>query len=198
MSISKRAIRSHSAAAEDRTGFSGARLRARRKELGLSLKDLAERTDLTASFLSLVERGRNTPSLGSLHRIAEALDVAQFHFSQLPNDPNPVVRRQARVKLVYPSGNVTSELLVPNLHGRLEVFITRTNVSAGNIARTPVFDSEECLYLIEGRLRVVLAEGEHVLEAGDAIYFHGNTLCEIRAEGDGEAVFLSAVTPPII
>jgi len=198
MSVSKRAIPLHSASADDRTGFSGVRLRERRHELGLSLKDLAARTNLTASFLSLVERGHNRPSLESLHRIAEALDVAQFHFIQAPNDHNPVVRRQSRIKLIYPSGDITAELLVPHLHGRLEVFITRTTASAANVARTPAFDSEECLYLMEGCLRVVLAEGEFLLEAGDAIYFHGNTLCELRAEGDGEAVFLSAVTPPII
>ena len=87
---------------------------------------------------------------------------------------------------------------MPNLHSRLEMFITRACPSAGNIARIPAYDTEECLLLMEGQLRVALVSGEHVLAPGDAIYFHGNTLCEICAQGDQEAVFLSAVTPPVI
>ena len=48
-----------------------------------------------------------------------------------------------------------------------------------------------------GRLRVVLNEQEYLLEAGDSIYIHGFALREISAIGDTEAVFLSAITPPI-
>jgi quercetin dioxygenase-like cupin family protein len=50
---------------------------------------------------------------------------------------------------------------------------------------------------MEGRLRVVLDDQVHELEAGDSIYIHGFVLREIRALGETEAVFLSAITPPI-
>jgi transcriptional regulator with XRE-family HTH domain len=175
----------------------GERIRARRKELGMSLDELAAQTDLTASFLSLIERNLNNPSLDSLYRIAEALDVPPFYFSQQVHTQNPVVRHDERVKITFPPGDVTSELLVPNLRNRLEVFISRVQPSAGNVARTPKTDSEECLYLMEGRLRVVLEDQEYELEAGDSIYIRGFALREISATGDGEAVFLSAITPPI-
>lgn len=175
----------------------GERIRARRKELGLSLDELAAQTDLTASFLSLIERNLNNPSLDSLYRIAEALAVPPFYFSQAPHSHNPVVRRDERVKIIFPPGDVTSELLVPNLRNRLEVFISRVQPAAGNVARTPKTDSEECLYLIEGRLLVVLDDEAYELDAGDSIYIRGFALREIRALGGTEAVFLSAITPPI-
>jgi transcriptional regulator with XRE-family HTH domain len=179
----------------------GERIRERRKELGLSLEELAERTNLTASFLSLVERNINNPSLDSLYRIAESLGVPPFYFSaaglsaNLPQ--NPVVRRADRVRITFPPGDVTSELLVPNLRSKLEVFISRVQPAAGNVARTPKTASEECLYVMEGQLRVVLNDQEYILEAGDSIYIHGFALREISAVGDREAVFLSAITPPI-
>lgn len=175
----------------------GQRVRRRRKELGLSLQQLAGRTGLTASFLSLVERGQNNPSLQSLHGLAEALDVPLFYFSQR-NDDNPVVRHDNRVKITFPPGNVTCELLVPNLRNRLEVFIGRAHPSAGNIARTPTSDSEECLYLMQGRLRVQLAERTYELDAGDSIYFHGVDVREIRALGRRVAEYISIITPPIL
>jgi transcriptional regulator with XRE-family HTH domain len=179
----------------------GERMRERRKELGLSLEELAARTDLSASFLSLVERNINNPSLDSLYRIAEALEVPQFYFSvdayPAVGAQNPVVRRTERIQITFPPGDVTSELLVPNLRNRLEVFISRVKPAAGNVARTPKMASEECLYVMEGRLRVVLHEQEYLLEAGDSIYIQGFALREISAVGEGEAVFLSAITPPI-
>lgn len=178
----------------------GERVRTRRKGLGLSLDELAERTGLTASFLSLIERNINNPSLDSLYRIAEALDVPPFYFSQSNGQPtlaDPVVRRDKRVKITFPPGNVTSELLVPTLRNKLEVFISRVHPSAGNVARTPKMASEECLYVMEGSLCVALNDQEYTLYAGDSIYIHGFALREIRAVGEAEAVFLSAITPPI-
>ena len=175
----------------------GARIRLRRKERGLSLRDLAAKTDLTASFLSLVERGHNTPSLDSLHRIAAALDVPLFYFSQTDGQ-NPVVRRDERIKITFPPEGLTCELLVPNLRSHLEVFISRVDASAGNIARPTKHASDECIYLIEGQLKVCLQETEYLLEAGDSIYFIGITLQEICAVGDEQAVFLAAITPPVL
>ena len=178
-------------------GVIGIRIRARRKELNLSLEELSKRTGLTASFLSLIERDHSSPSLESLRRISEALDVPLFHFSRV-NGQNPVVRRDERVKITFPPGDLTCELLVSNLRNRLEVFIARVHPSAGNIARTPKYDSEECIYVLEGSLRVKLNDTDYTLNQGDSIHFHGSALREISASGKREAVFLSAITPPIL
>ena len=175
----------------------GERIRERRKELGLNLRQLAQKTDLTASFLSLVERGHNTPSLDSLRRITEALDVPLFFFNQT-NGQKAIVRRDERIKITFPPGNLTCELLVPNLRNRLEMFISRVHPSAGNIARPTRHSSDECIYLMEGHLKVCLRDGEYDLEAGDSIYFHGSAVREICAIGEDEAIFVAAITPPVL
>jgi transcriptional regulator with XRE-family HTH domain len=175
----------------------GERIRERRKELGLNLRELAQKTDLTASFLSLVERGHNTPSLDSLRRITGALDVPLFYFNQT-NGQNPVVRSDERIKITFPPGNLTCELLVPNLRNRLEMFISRVHPSAGNIARPTKHNSDECIYLMEGQLKVCLQDGEYILDTGDSIYFHGSAVREIYALGEDEAVFVAAITPPVL
>jgi transcriptional regulator with XRE-family HTH domain len=179
----------------------GSRIRERRKELGMGLQALADQTSLTASFISLVERNRTSPSLESLIKIAEALDVPFFHLTRDHSRAartNPVVRRDARVRLSFPNGNLTSELLVPNLRGRLEVFISRGKPNTGNIARVPAHDSEEVIYVITGALCVRLNDTDYVLQAGDSIYFQVGTLREIRVEGRREATWLTAITPPVL
>ncbi len=180
--------------APTQTGI-GARVRERRKELGLSLQALAQRTGLTASFLSLVERDHNQPSLDSLRRIADALQVPPFYFTHAPGI-NPVVRRNERVRLTFPKNGVTSELLIPSMRGRLEVIITRARPNSGNICLPPNHDTEECILVLEGQLKVKLTTGEYLLEVGDTITFHGPNLQEIAAHGRREVAFLSASTPP--
>jgi transcriptional regulator with XRE-family HTH domain len=174
----------------------GMRMRMRRQQIGMSLTDLAALTDLSASFLSLVERNLSRPSFESLRRIADALDVPPFGLSQ-EKSANPVVRHNERIQISFPPGDVVSELLVPNLRNKLEVFISHVKPSAGNVARKPLANSEECLLVLEGTVRVVLNGMEHLLQPGDSIYIHGSGLSEISAAGDADATFLSAITPPI-
>jgi transcriptional regulator with XRE-family HTH domain len=184
-------------AAPEGANVHGARIRERRKELGMGLRELADATGLTPSFISLVERNRASASLDSLMKIAGALDVPFFHFTRT-GSTNPVVRKDKRVQITFPEAGLVSELLVPNLRGRLEVAISRGRPNTGNIARVPAHDSEECIYVIEGALRVTLQDGEHELHAGDSIGFHLSTLREIHVVGRRDAVWITAITPPVL
>ena len=179
------------------SGLAGARIRERRRELRLSLQALAAQTGLTPSFISLIERDINSPSLESLRRIADALEAPLFYFAET-NGENPVVRRDQRIRITFPPGHLTCELLVPDLRHRLEMFIAHAHPSAGNIARAPKHDSEECIYVMEGRLRVRLHDADYVLNRGDSITFHGSTLQEICAQGRRQATFISVITPPVL
>lgn len=165
--------------------------------MGLGLRELAQATGLTPSFISLVERNRASASLDSLVKIAAALDVPFFYFTRT-GSANPMVRRDERVQIRFPQNELVSELLVPNLRGRLEVTISRGKPSSKNIAILPAHDSEECIYLLEGAMKIKLQEGEYELHAGDSIGFHLSTLREIYVVGRREAVWITAITPPVL
>ena len=66
----------------------GKRIHRRRKELGLSLRELGEASGVTASFLSLIERDKASPSISTLRQIAEALDTPIFQFLIDAQDKN--------------------------------------------------------------------------------------------------------------
>jgi len=100
----------------------GNRLRARRQELGLSLRELAERVGLTASFLSQIERDLASPSIESLRKISNALEVPIFHFLVEPDAKSPVVRRGERALLKLPDSNLTYQLMTPDLNRKMEAF----------------------------------------------------------------------------
>ena len=193
------------------TDSMGSRIKKRRAEIGLSLRELADKTDLTASFISQVERNQTKPSIDSLRRIAEALDVSILFFladhappralsakRDSPLKYSPVVRSNARSKLVLPVSGVTYELLVPDLARQMEAFSGRLSPGTGNVARRLRAPTEEFIYVLSGALCVGLDDEEHTLCPGDSIYFEGATLQKLEcASADEDAVWISVITPPV-
>lgn len=175
----------------------GERIHARRKELDMSLRALAREVDLTASFLSQVERGQADPSIKSLRRIGEALKVPMLYFLAENGDPDPVVRRDQRKLLHMPESQVTYELLTPSVSRRMEMFVARVRPSDENIVHRLQHLTEECILVQEGTIRVTLDTGEFELGPGDSIYFENTSLGSLKAEGDSPALLVWAVTPPV-
>ena len=171
--------------------------------LEVSLRELARRTDLTAAFLSQVERGQANPSLGSLRRIAEALDVKVNYFLS-EDDPLaarrhiPVVRAGRRARLSSSDSVVEYELLTPDLARKMEVICGTVKPGSGNVVRHLREATEEWIYVLSGALCVRLEMEEYTLRAGDTIYFDGEQLRAIEcASPDEKAVWISVVTPPV-
>ncbi len=175
----------------------GQRIRARRNQLGLSLRELAERVDLTASFLSQVERDLTSPSIESLNRISQALQVPVFHFLMEPNGKCPVVRRDRRVRLNLPDSNLTYQLLTPDLNRKMEVFLAEREPGQEKITVPLGQETEEFIYVLQGQLEIQLGDEVYLLGPGDTVYFKGHHLRRLAARGDETLRFISVITPPI-
>src|SRR2546425_2393781 len=75
----------------------GQRVRALREAMGLSLRDLAERSGVSAPMLSQVERGETSPTLAVASRIAAGLDLSLSQLLRLDEgDGGSIVRRSER------------------------------------------------------------------------------------------------------
>ncbi len=175
----------------------GQRIRARRRELGLSLRKLAGRVGLTASFLSQIERGSASPSSESLRKISDALEVPIFHFLVEPDGKSPVVRHNQRLKLTLPDSRLTYELLTPDLNRKMEVFMAEVEPGEDNIAMPLRQYTEECIYVLQGQLEIQLGEEVYLLGPGDSVYFEGPLLRRLAARGHETLRFISAITPSI-
>lgn len=175
----------------------GEKINARRSEMGLSLRALAKEVDLTASFLSQIERDQADPSIKSLRKIADALGVPMLYFLSEDSAANPVVRKDRRKRLLIPESGVTYELLTPDLDRKMEMFLGEVKPSDQNIAFPLPFSTEECILVLEGKIRVTLGDSDYDLEEGDSIYFDCSSLNRLIATGGAPAKFVSAVTPAV-
>ncbi len=174
----------------------GKKIKARRKKMGLSLRELAEEVSLTASFLSQVERGLASPSIDSLRGISKALGVPVFHFLIDMEGYNPLIRRDERRELILPEASITYELLTP-VDRKMEIIMATLEPTDGHIPLIHHQDTEECICVLEGELEVELSDEVYVLRAGDTIYFEGALLRRLSGRGDKTVRYLAIITPPI-
>ena len=175
----------------------GTELRRRRTEMGLTLRELAEASDLTSGFLSQVENDRVSPSLKSLGRVAEVLRVPLF---QLLSDPDhdPVVRGADRPTIKWPDGSdITVELLTPRRDWQLLPFQRVMKPNERLEAIKLEHAREEWILVQSGEIEVVLSDDEHHgLAAGDAIHFESSRLQEIVNPTAEPATYICMMTPP--
>ncbi len=201
----------------------GARIRGKRQEEGISIRELARRTGFTASFISQVENEKANVSLESLRRIAEALGVSKLYFlsefeppvpiafeeppapavERMQDAPppfdrtRPLIKGNMRARLFLPDSGITYELLTSRLDHKMEAFMGRMAPGAGNVAARLQIPTEEFIYCLSGTLKVGIRDQVYLLEPGDSIYFDGPTLtCLASGSETEESVWLSVITPP--
>jgi transcriptional regulator with XRE-family HTH domain len=175
----------------------GGQLRRLRSERGLSLRELADQSGLTASFISQVERGRASPSIASLARLADVFKVNVGHFFEpAPRAGRFVARDQRRTIRMRGLGEV-DEYVTADPTGRLQVAISTFEVDGMSAEEPFIHESdEECVLLLEGQLRITVGEDSYLLNPGDAVTYSPQVPHVARNVGAGKAVAVFVMTPP--
>ncbi|UFJ41849.1 cupin domain-containing protein [Brevibacillus humidisoli] len=150
----------------------GSKIRQYRRKMGLTVVELAARIGLSQSALSQIERGLVNPSLDTLWKLSYYLEIPVFSFFK---DISPskvhITRREEQKVMTMLHPNVLYRLISPALDGKCEMF--ELIVKPGEVKHLPqlAHQGEECGYLIEGRLEVLIEDKVYQLEKGDSIYF---------------------------
>jgi transcriptional regulator with XRE-family HTH domain len=178
----------------------GPRLRALREAMDLSLRDLAERTGVSAPMLSQVERGETSPTLAVASRIAAGLELSLSQLLRLDEaDGVTVVRRSERRLGGARSRGHAYELLTPPLPGQraeLSCHVLAPGAATGGPGDPPIHEpgSRETAVVTAGSLRLVCDGRAHDLEDGDAVTFDADLPHHFENHGAGEARFMAVVS----
>jgi transcriptional regulator with XRE-family HTH domain len=159
----------------------GARVRSLRRERGLTLKGLGRLAGLSHPFLSQVERGLARPSVGSVERIAAALDVSVAHLwaPARRGDAVRIVRRDEGGVEEHDGANLRQLSGEPGTPG-LREWSSRTRRWPGE----PVTGhGEVAIYVARGAIEVDLRGTVQALEEGDTIRFDGTIPHRLRRTG---------------
>jgi transcriptional regulator with XRE-family HTH domain len=148
----------------------GQRLRSIRKARNLSIRALADRSDLSVNTLSLIENGRTSPSVNTLYQLAKGLKVPITVFFDSDLRDKKVVYQKAleRKQIVFSQGQM--ERLGAGLAGLgSEPFITRLEPGA-NSGNTPIiYAGREFIYCLEGHITYTIEGKIYPLDPGDSL-----------------------------
>ena len=172
------------------------RLKLLRKKLGVTLESLAEKSGMTKSYLSKVERGLNTPSIAAALKLAKALNVKVeelFSEDNVSLDSYSLVRSNERQSLAANDQSPRYAVLARQVSERsLLPFI---------IYPPPQFvdkafkehTGEEFLFVHEGQVEVDFMNERVLLDRGDALHFNSQKPHRIRSVGEVQAQLLVVV-----
>jgi transcriptional regulator with XRE-family HTH domain len=178
----------------------GPRVRALREAMDLSLRDLGERSGVSAPMLSQVERGETSPTLAVASRIAAGLELSLSQLLRLDEAEGvTVVRRRDRRPGGARARGHAYEVLTPPLPGqRAEVsrHVLAAGAATGGPDDPPMHEpgSRETAVVTAGRVRLVCDGRTHDLEDGDAVTFDADLPHHFENAGDDEASFLAVVS----
>jgi transcriptional regulator with XRE-family HTH domain len=176
----------------------GERLRAIRRLRRATLKTVADRAELSESFLSQVERGRANASIASLKRIAAALGVNVADLFE-PNGSTArprVLRRDVRPNLAF--GTLGRKfMLTPRPLEHLQVIVGELD-AGGSTGDEPYThgDSEELLVVLEGVVSLQLGAEVFELERGDSIDYRSSMPHRLVNVGPDTAEVMWIISPP--
>lgn len=175
----------------------GRRLRVLREERGLSIKALADKVEVSESFLSQVERGTANPSVASLRRLAEGIGVSVGDLFEDRGGRGSVIRVDERPQLVHPQRKWEDFLLTPTSSKRLQVILSRIEPGEGSGDEPYAHDSdEECVIVLKGSLEFSVGAERYILNEGDSLVFESRTPHWNRNPGPSKAEVLWITTPP--
>ena len=150
----------------------GEKVRALRSQQGLTLADLAKKTERSVSLLSQIETGNVSPSFSSMQTIADALEVplAQI-ISQGPaaEEGDSYHIRESERKVLMTQGEVQHQLLSRGLPLSFEFNVVEVPPGASTGDYLYSHEGEECGLLLEGELVVESGRQVHHLKPGDSI-----------------------------
>jgi transcriptional regulator with XRE-family HTH domain len=178
-------------------GAVGARIRALREGLDLSLRDLADRTGVSAPMLSQVERGETSPTLAVAERIAGGLDLSLSQLLRLDEGDGVDVVRKADRRKGGARGHRYEVLTPPRPGQRAEVSLheLRPGAATAGPGDPPRHEpgARETAVVLEGRLRLHCAGVDHELAEGDAVTFDADLPHHFENPGAEPARFYAVV-----
>ncbi len=172
---------------------------AKRKKL--SLPDLAQKSGFSSAILSQIENHMVSPPLGTIIKLAKALEVEPgYFFKEKPKSPYVLVRKDERVSISRVAskegvsyGYSYESLGADKKDRKMEPFIVTLDANPVKKVSQSTHDGEEFIFVLEGEMEVTLGDHSDVLAAGDSIYYDSTIPHRVTAHGDTPSKILAVL-----
>ena len=169
----------------------GERIKTIRKQRGMTLQNLADKTGLSIAFISKVERGLTSPAFSAILQICKALEVDLTDVVQPSEIKRSVIKKDERIQMSpLADGRIKHEFGTEGSRKMKGLWITlekgTTDISRGH-------PEDELGVVIKGRLEVTVGKDAYVLEEGDTLYIEATVQHSLTNIGDEECICFFAI-----
>jgi transcriptional regulator with XRE-family HTH domain len=150
----------------------GLRLKELRAASGMSMRSLAAKSGLSANAVSMIERGKTSPSVSTLYKLADALGIpiTGFFGSQSEKQTVILVKADERPRVPFARG-VWEGLGGERFTGRVEPFVLTLESGASSGPHTMAHGGHEFVFCLRGNLEYLVEGQGYFLESGDSLLF---------------------------
>lgn len=176
----------------------GSKLRELRRRRNISVRNLAERSGVSHSAVSLIERDQMSPSINTLGAMLDALGTTLTAFFSDLQSVFPYTPFYAAADFVeIGKAEAISYRMLGVNHPNRQMLVLRETYSPGaDTGETFSHSAQEAGIVSRGAVEVTVGEQTRILKVGDGYYFDSRIPHRFRNVFDGESEILSAITPP--
>lgn len=173
----------------------GRKIKDLRNQNGLTQQELADRTELTKGFISQLERGQVSPSVGTLLDLIECLGTTASDFFKETEEEQIVFSENGFFEKVDDVGNQIQWIVPTAQKYQMEPLLV-TITPHQRLDEDKPHSGEEFGYLISGRVKLHLGEKVYQVKAGNSFYYPAKEKHWIENPGSRPAKFIWVSTPP--
>jgi XRE family transcriptional regulator, regulator of sulfur utilization len=182
---------------QDPVASIGPRIRLLRDAMSLSLRDLADRSGVSAQMLSQVERGETSPTLAVAAKIAAGLELTLSQLLRLDEGEHIAVSRAAGRRQSRRGGHRIEELTppLPGQRADVSLHVLDPGAGTGGAADPPMHEpgSRETAVVLAGSLALVLEGARTELQEGDSVTFDADLPHHFENEGIQPTRFIAVI-----
>ncbi len=154
----------------------GSKIKALRLKKGLTQEELGERTDLSKGYISQLERDLNSPSIETLFNILEVLgSTPREFFDDTPDEQQIVYTKEDQTSFTDNEKNYSIEWLIPTSNEKEMEPVILTFQKDGEFKQFEPSLSETFIYVLKGRIRVVIGTEEYIAGEGHSVYYEASS-----------------------
>ena len=175
----------------------GPRVRALRDAMSLSLRDLADRSGVSAQMLSQVERGETSPTLAVAAKIAAGLELTLSQLLRLDEGRHVAISRATERRESRRGGHRIEELTppLPGQRADVSLHVLDPGATTGGASDPPMHEpgSRETAVVLAGDLALVIEGERHELHEGDSVTFDADLPHHFENEGTDPTRFIAVI-----
>ena len=175
----------------------GERLRSVRVKFGYSQRRLAKLSGVSNASISLIEKDKINPSLGTLIKLISVFEISMVEFWQIESSRSEQIYFKFNELEKIVSNHVTFWQVNPSAKNSMVFQYEKYDVGADTGESMVSVDCEMVGIVIEGRIEINVGKDSKILGPGDAYRFNGRLPHRFRVQGNKTVIMVSATTPAV-